>query len=94
MVTDSEIRQGVKTIKCGFAGLGKRGSNVSRSETEDNRQRLRALEGVCGECKKFTIRYDARNRVMLDCLKGNSPIDLYRNTELGRLAACLDFDGR
>ncbi len=60
-------------------------------------QRLRALEGICGECSNVELQFDhnqGKDRVGIRCTVGYSPIVLYENTPLGGQASCDGYDKR
>jgi hypothetical protein len=62
---------------------------------EDNVNRLRALEGICGSCSNLDPRFShihGRDRVVLNCTKKHIPLALYRETPMGEEAVCRDFD--
>jgi len=66
-------------------------SRIHDDAALDNVNRLRALEGLCGECANLKIgfaRRDGKDRVALGCSKGCSPSALYGNTPLGEQASC------
>jgi hypothetical protein len=61
---------------------------------EENGQRIRALDGLCGDCaflKVEIVEHKGRKRVALECFRNNSPVGLYRRTPLGEVAECSDF---
>ena len=64
---------------------------------EDNINRLRALEGLCGQCVNLRLRFgrvDGKNVVDVLCNKNHNPVNLYDNTLMGQEAICADFDKR
>ena len=59
----------------------------------DNVNRLRALEGLCGDggCANLKLEFvhrDGKDRVVLGCSEGYYPSVLYENTPLGEEASC------
>ncbi|MFH1863575.1 MAG: hypothetical protein ABIJ85_01505 [bacterium] len=66
-------------------------SRIHDDAALDNVNRLRALEGLCGECDSLKLGFphrDGKDRVALGCSKGYSPSALYENTPLGEQASC------
>ena len=61
---------------------------------EDNQNRLRALDGICGKCEFLDLKFlhfDGKDRVVLGCKKGHLPVALYGKTPLGEQAFCEDY---
>jgi len=66
-------------------------SRIHDDAALDNVNRLRALEGLCGECDSLKLglpHRDGKDRVVLGCSKGHSPLALYENTLFGEEAFC------
>jgi len=64
---------------------------------QDNANRLRALEGLCGKCPNLELRFgrkDGKEIVALGCSKVYTPISLYENTPLGTTASCPGYSKR
>lgn len=61
---------------------------------EDNANRLRALNGICGQCEHLTTKFkkrDGKTRVILKCDAKKSPLALYQKTEIGELPDCPSY---
>lgn len=74
----------------GKNGYGRTHSNAM----QDNVDRRRALEGLCGRCPALIIDFnetDGKQSVSLRCLKGFKPLMLYYNTPIGKEAKCKGF---
>jgi hypothetical protein len=70
-------------------------NTVNNDVAELNSARLRALNGLCGNCVYLTVfRKNQDNKVMasLDCGAHKDPVDLYMKTELGEKAECASFE--
>lgn len=89
------VREAILLLISNQREIGKRHSRVHNNTGEDNAQRLRAINGgICGCCVNLRIdfvRSGDKDRVMLKCKEGLSPLDLYRNTDLGKKAYCPKF---
>ena len=71
-----------------------RGARIHRQAAEDNHNRLRALDGLCGQCVSLRLKFrrvDAKDVVAVLCNKQYSPLDLYDKTLMGQEAACYGF---
>ena len=72
-------------------------SRIHHDSLFGNANRIRALEGLCGQCIHLQLskeHFDGRQRVDINCSKGLSPVSLYANTPLGTNASCLSFKGK
>ena len=72
----------------------KRGSRIHDQAAEENAQRLRALEDLCGQCTNLELKFrrmDGKSVVKLRCNKGYDPLELYEKTPLGKPASCPGF---
>jgi hypothetical protein len=77
--------------------FGKRHTRIHKDAAGGNTQRLRALEGLCGQCQFVEVdirRINGKMGVGIGCDKGLSPIKLYENTPLGEEASCEPFRKR
>lgn len=59
-----------------------------------NVARMRAIEGLCGQCENVTMREiitagSRQKGVQLGCLARCSPLELYLQTPLGEIPSCL-----
>ncbi len=92
LVSVKEAKRVIRNIQ---SLVDKRHRRVHMDALEDNSNRLRAINGLCGDCvnlrayKKFQ---QGKERISLHCEVFHNPMDLYRNTELGQKAECPDFD--
>ena|SRR3989344_3585072 len=97
MRAEQDITEAIKVLKRITARKGKRGVRIHQGSAEDAGQRIRALEGLCGDCSNLTTEFtffDGKPRVMLRCAAMNSPIELFRRTPFGQEAQCKDFRPR
>ena len=97
MDKERQISEGIKTLKVTLGSLSQRGRRYHRSAAEDDLQRLRALEGLCGHCERVmvkVVKVDRRMRTAIDCQAGYSPLDLYYNTPMVEEADCPGFTPR
>ncbi|OGM06607.1 hypothetical protein A3E15_02100 [Candidatus Woesebacteria bacterium RIFCSPHIGHO2_12_FULL_42_9] len=70
------------------------GVRIHRQAAEDNLNRLRALEGLCGRCVNLELRIsrlDGKDIVVVGCRNGFIPSELYFNTPMGKTAECSGF---
>jgi len=66
---------------------------VNRATLENNNYKLRALDGICGNCQNLGIQISDNGNfrgVSLSCIKRHNPIELYASTPLGETAKCSD----
>lgn len=94
MTHESLQQAAIGVLKKDMGRVGKAGSRIHLDTAGDNAQRLRAINGVCGHCVNFKIEIiyqDCKERAVLRCTKGFSPLALYRKTELGQEARCTGF---
>lgn len=69
-------------------------ARVHQEAMEDNTERIRALEKLCGDCSNLSIKkfiQDGKKCVGLHCKTKRSPLDLIRRTELGEKPNCPNF---
>ena len=92
---DRQISKAKKVLRNLMGNYIKPHPRMHTDAAEDNVNRLRALEGICGSCSNLGIRIsriDGRDRVVLNCSKGHNPAVLYWKTPPGEEAVCKDFD--
>jgi hypothetical protein len=95
MEREKQIIKAKQVLRDLSAGFVRRHKRMHDQAAEDNINRLRALEGICGNCQNLIIRFpqrDGRNRVTLECKKGHFPGHLYGETPMGKEAVCEDLD--
>ncbi len=88
------ISRAISDLRSEAGKVGKRGARIHDRVLDVNLHRIRALEGICGNCDTLKIDFEIRDghkRVILRCEKGLSPVDLYRNTDFGKEAKCSGF---
>jgi hypothetical protein len=82
------IGEGRRILRDIQSAIGKPRNRLHDDMLEDTSHKLRALNGdVCATCEKlrvFKMHTDGRDRVSLRCSAKLSPLELYRNTELGK----------
>jgi len=94
MEREREVTQAKVVLRRFFGLRTKRHDRIHDQAAEDNADRLRALEGLCGQCKSLVINFghrDGKDTVVLVCKKGYLPTALYANTLMGQEAFCNDF---
>lgn len=72
----------------------KRGIRIHQQAAEDTLQRLRSLEGICGNCENMRLEFftaDNKNMVEVHCCRGHKPLKLYADTLFGQEADCPDL---
>ena len=97
MESEKRISEAKRKIRNFNSRRERRGRRVHENVYEDNKDRLRALDGICGDCANFKLgfkHFDGKDRILLRCKKNNSPLQLYRDTPFGQLATCQDFTPR
>lgn len=89
------LSEAIRILRANQRDVGKRHNRIHNEAADDNVHRLRALDGgICGDCRYLklgTYRGDGRVRVQVRCAAGNSPVALYRHTELGIIPTCPDL---
>ena len=91
MEREQRIATAKETVHRLLGRYSKPHSRIHDDAALDNVNKLRALEGLCGECDNLKLEFprkDGKDRVFLDCSKGHSPLALYENTPLGEQASC------
>lgn len=94
MESERRIIEAKKIIRR-FLNRGiKRHSRVHVDALDDGRNKLRALDGLCGHCENILTEphyRDGKETVRLKCEKGLSPLILYQSTPLDEEASCPEF---
>lgn len=94
MESEARIIEAKRRIRKLANDIGsKRGARIHQIAWEDNENRRRSLEGLCGGCDNMRIELfssNGRDRVKIVCTTGNNPAKLYYNTPLGTSAECGD----
>jgi len=91
LVGVAEARQ---ILRKGQWGATKRGSRTHESAEQDNADRLRAIDNLCGGCEYLRLvefRQDGKQCVKVGCQKRESPLGIAKNTNLGEEFSCPDF---
>ena len=60
-------------------------------------QRLRSLDGICGDCRNMQLEFftaEGKKLVEVNCCRGHDPVELYAATPLGQEADCPDQSPR
>lgn len=97
MATEREIADAKEVLRSLQRQHTRRHGRVHDDAADDNANRLRALEGLCGECVKLKLYFDnkdGKDVVALGCRKRHSPLTLYRNTLPGVEASCDGYAER
>ena len=95
MERDRQISKAKGVIRSLMGRYDKPHTRIHKQAAEDNVNRLRALEGICGRCTNLDLKFlhiDAKDRVVLKCTKGHIPSALYWKTPPGEEAVCKDLD--
>ena len=95
METEQQVSKAKDVVRDLLARLSKPHHRIHGETAEDNVQRLRALEGLCGGCANLNLRFgrkDGKNIATLGCEKGFSPVALYGGTPLGEKAVCKEYN--
>lgn len=72
-------------------------AGVREVSQDDNANRGRALDGLCGGCTNLLPEVKGEGKyaqVRLQCRANLSPLDLYRKTDLGQAADCPQYKER
>ena len=94
MERDRQISRAKAVLRDLMGRYVKPHNRIHKQAAEDNAERLRALDGICGKCEFLELKFphlDGKNRVVLDCTKGHSPVALYGKTPMGEQAFCEDY---
>ena len=95
MERDRQISRAKEVLRDLMARYAKPHQRIHKQAAEDNVNRLRALEGICGSCTNLGLEFlhiDAKDRVVLKCTKGHIPSVIYWKTPPGEEAVCRDLD--
>lgn len=68
---------------------------MHRQALEDNLNRIRALDGICGRCKNLKLRFgrvDGKDVVAVLCRRQYMPMKIYENILMGQEASCYGFE--
>ena len=90
MASIQEVKEGLSVCRDFARSASKRGNRIHKDTLDDNKQRMRALEGICGDCPNLRIEYRRRlyREVIMRCEARQSPIIIYKNTDLGQVPNC------
>lgn len=94
MESELQISKARKVIRSLFRQSQKHNARMHKYALEDNNDRLRALDGVCGQCVNLGLNFrsmDGKEVVRLLCRKDHNPMILYQQTPFGQPASCDDF---
>lgn len=93
METEQQITAAKQVLRRLQARYTHPNARMHSPAAEDNVNRLRALEGLCGNCANLELRFsrrDGRDIVVVGCSKGDFSAALYERTPLGEEASCAD----
>ncbi len=94
METEQRIKRAKEVVRGLLGRYGKPHHRIHSEAALDNVNRLRALEGLCGNCQNLELKFgdkDGKEIVTLFCAKKHFPTALYENTPLGESAHCPDY---
>lgn len=95
MEKEADILRAKATMRDLLSRRGvKRGVRIHQQAAEDTLQRLRSLEGICGNCQNMQLEFfraDDKDMVEVHCCKGHRPHRLYGDTPFGQKPDCPDF---
>ena len=97
METERQIAAAKEAVHRLQGRISKPHHRLHSNAASDNVNRLRALEGLCGECVNLELKFarrDGKDVVILGCSQGYSPVALYGNTPLGEEASCDGYEKR
>ncbi len=97
MESVENIRKAKDTIRSQISGSYKHHSRIHVEAALDNSNRLRALSGICGNCKNLKLEFrhiQGKDAVSLRCNAGESPLELHEKTELGVKPVCPSYKER
>jgi hypothetical protein len=95
MESEARIREARKVMRAFITRGTQRNGRVHDNAQDDTQNRMRALDGICGQCEFLQLYFDRQHGkevVRLACNAGKSPLDLYRNTEMGQTATCDGYN--
>lgn len=91
MATEHQVREAMGILRKYSQTSSRRHSRAHSETLDENRHRLRALEGLCGECPNLNVEFQLGyiGRITkIRCAAGLSPLNLYKNTDLGVFPLC------
>ena len=94
MERDRQVSRAKAVLRDLMRRYGKPHHRIHKQAADDNQNRLRALDGICGKCVNLELKFphlDGKNRVVLECKKGHNPVALYGKTPMGEQAFCEDY---
>ncbi len=95
MANNVEVEVAIGILRQSQFQIGKRHKRYHEETMSDNAIRLRALDGICGQCPNLEINIlnlpGGRKGVSLHCQGGQSPVRLYRHTPQGIVPSCPEF---
>jgi len=94
MAGEREVSAALSRLRALQSSASKRGAHTRDNARVMNVERIRALEGLCGNCVNLDLTYtkkDGKNVVQVGCKRGLNPQTLYMNTPLGQKAECPLF---
>jgi hypothetical protein len=89
-----EVTKAKQVVRSLITRFSKPGHRIHGDAAMDNANRLRALEGICGQCSNLGLRFgrkDGKSIVTLGCSAGHRPSAVYERTPLGEKAICKDY---
>ena len=95
MERDRQISKAKGVIRSLMGRYDKPHHRIHKQAADDNVNRLRALDGICGRCINLELTFshiDGKDRVVVKCSKKHIPSALYWKTPPGEEAVCKDFD--
>lgn len=97
METEQRIAAAKEVLHRFLGRYTHRHSRIHDETALENVNRLRALDGLCGECTSLKLQFDhnqGKDLVGVGCNKGYSPVVLYDNTLPGEQASCDGYAKR
>ncbi len=94
MAVEKDLKEAMDRLRKHQNHIGRRHNRFHIESMEETVYRMRALEGICGQCDNLLLLQTrdsiGKKTVKLICHAGHSPIDLYRTTDLGKVPFCPD----
>lgn len=98
MEREAAILRAKATMKGLLSRRGvKRGMRIHQQAADNMMQRLRSLDGICGDCKNMRLEFfTAQGKKLVDvlCSRGHDPVEVYADTPFGQEADCPDLNPR
>lgn len=88
-----QINEAKRRLRKQNTRIGKKGNRMHPGRMQDNADRSRALDGVCGSCENLILKFDyiaGSDSVSLMCRANSDPLDLYRQTDIFDTPECPD----